>query len=153
MTRGWAVAAFALLLATSAFAGPDLPPGKWWRRPEIVQQLGITEDQQTRLENIFRGAAADLIDLKAEVDKQSVQLRGELDQPVLNRGNIQRIAAKLNEARGHLFERELMMLIDMRGVLTDQQWKQMRAELDRMGNQPAMPRQGMGQNPFRKRQQ
>ena len=29
----------------------DLPPGKWWRRPEIVQKLELTEDQQNRLDD------------------------------------------------------------------------------------------------------
>jgi hypothetical protein len=131
-----AVAAFA----ASAFA--QLPPGKWWRRPEIINQLALTEDQQTRLDSIFRGSASDLIDLRGEVEKQNIALRGELDQPQLNRANIRKIAAQLNEARGHLFERELSMLVDMRAVLSDQQWNHMRAELDRLrdGGQQQLPR-------------
>ena len=122
-------------IAGSALAQAQLPPGKWWRRPEIVQSLGLSEDQQTRLETVFRGSANDLIDLKAQVDKANVALRGELDQPQLNRQAIQRDAVRLSEARAHLFERELMMLVDMRAVLTDMQWDKMRRELDSMGAQ------------------
>src|SRR5437667_9044212 len=119
-----------IAIAGSAFA--QLPPGKWWRKPEIVTTLGLTEEQQMRLDAIFRSAANDLIDLRGEVEKQNIALRGELDQPQLNRANIRKIAAQLNEARGRLFERELSMLIDMRAVLSDQQWNHMRAELDRL---------------------
>jgi hypothetical protein len=122
---------FVALLLASFAAQAQLPPGKWWRKPEIVRQLALTEEQQMRLDQIFRGAANDLIDLRGEVEKQSVALRGEIDQPQLNRGNIRSIGAKLNEARGRLFDRELMMLVDMRGVLNDQQWNRMRAVLDR----------------------
>jgi Spy/CpxP family protein refolding chaperone len=131
-----AIAAFA----ASAFA--QLPPGKWWRRPEIINQLALTEDQQTRLDGIFRGSANDLIDLRGDVEKQNIALRGELDQPQLNRANIRKIAAQLNEARGRLFERELSMLVDMRAVLSDQQWNRMRSALDRLreGGQQQMPR-------------
>jgi Spy/CpxP family protein refolding chaperone len=118
-----------LTLAGAAFAA-DLPPGKWWRRAEIVQALGLSADQQTRLDAIFRSSAADLIDLRGAVEKQNIALRGELDQPQLNRAEIQRAAAKLSEARARLFDRELMMLVDMRAVLTEPQWNRMRSELE-----------------------
>jgi hypothetical protein len=141
--------AAALLLATLS-AGAQLPPGKWWRRPEVIQQLGLTDDQQQRLDVVFRNSANDLIDLRADVEKQSVALRSELDQAQLNRANIQRVAARLNEARGRLFERELMMLIDMRGVLSDPQWSRMRAQIERMTQRDRGQQQRM--TPPRRRQ-
>jgi hypothetical protein len=134
--RRFVLAALAILLTTSAFA--QLPPGKWWRRPEIVQQLQLTEDQQFRLDAIWRDEAKDLIDLKAEMDKQSINLRGELDQPTLNRAAIRQAAAKLSDARARRFERELMMFVDMRAVLSDTQWNRMRAVLDRIAANAAM---------------
>ena len=148
-----ALLAAALLILVAASAGAQLPPGKWWRRPEIAQQLGLTEEQQSRLDGIFRSSANDLIDLRGDVEKASIALRSELDQPQLNRANIQRVAAHLSDARGRLFERELMMLIDMRGVLTDPQWNRMRVELDRMAEDRAAAQQqpGMRRNPLRTR--
>jgi hypothetical protein len=129
LKRLLAIAFVVLTLAGAAFAA-DLPPGKWWRRPEIVQTLGLSDDQQTKLDAIFRNSAADLIDLRGAVEKQNIVLRGELDQPQLNRADIQRAAAKLSEARARLFERELMMLVDMRAVLSEPQWNRMRSELE-----------------------
>jgi Spy/CpxP family protein refolding chaperone len=101
------------------------------RRPEIVTQLALTEDQQNKLETIFRTSANDLIDLKGEVEKQNIALRGELDQPQLDRKSIRAAAARLSEARSKLFERELMLLVDMRSVLTESQWNRMRTALER----------------------
>ena len=124
--------------AASAFA--QLPPGKWWRKPEIVNQLELSADQQDRLDGIFRASASDLIDLRGAVEKENIALRGELDQPQLNRANILRVSGLLNEARGRLFQRELSMLIDMRAVLSDQQWNRMRAAIDQLKEQAA-PRQ------------
>jgi Spy/CpxP family protein refolding chaperone len=120
----------------------DLPPGKWWRRPEVVNQLGLTEEQQSRLEGIFRTAATVLIDARADVDKLQVAIGSEIDQPQLNRANLQRLANELSTARGKLFEREIMMLADMRGVLNEQQWTKLRAHLDRMreNRQPGQKR-------------
>lgn len=121
-----------------------MPPGKWWRRPELIQQLQLTADQQERLDEVFRAAANELIDRKADVDKLHVAIRGELDRPQLRKGELQRLAGQLSAARGRLFERELMMLVDMRAVLTDQQWTRIRTFLDRMQERrdgPPMRRQ------------
>jgi len=125
--------------AASAFA--QLPPGKWWRKPEIVASLELTADQQDRIDGIFRSYANDLIDARGAIEKENIALRGELDQPQLNRAKIQQIAVRLNDARGHLFQRELAMLVDMRGVLSDQQWNRMRAEIDQLKEQGAAQRQ------------
>lgn len=128
------LAALVLVFTTSAFA-QNLPPGKWWRRPEIVQSLNLAEEQQNKLETIFRLASSDLIDLRGEVEKQNINLRGDLDQSQLDRAAIRRDAQRLSDARTRLFERELMMLVDMRAVLNDSQWDRMRSQLDRFGAQ------------------
>ena len=131
MSRNWIViGALALTLATSAGA-QQLPPGKWWRRPEVVRVLALTVEQQTRLEGIFRTAAADLIDARGNVEKQNIALRSALDQPRLDREMILRVTRSLNEARARLFEREMRMLVDMGGVLTESQWHRLREQLGR----------------------
>ena len=140
MTKRWAFALLTLLIATATLAA-DLPPGKWWRRPEIAQSLGLTAEQQDKLENVWRAASGDLIDFRGEVEKQNIALRTELDRPALDRAAVQKAAARLNIARGRLFERELMMLVDMRSVLNDTQWNRLRNELDRINRNQQQQRQ------------
>ena len=122
----------AIISAPRAEAQPM--PGKWWRREEIVQKLELNREQQRRLDEIFQTVAGELIDLKAQTTKLELQLRGELDRTQLRRAEIQRIATQLNTARGRMFERELMMLVDMRGVLEEEQWQRLQdMELPRLG--------------------
>ena len=140
-----------ILLAITSLAVPafaqQMPPGKWWRRPEVANELHLTADQQSRLDAIFRSAADALIYQRGETEKLGIALRGELDQEQLNKANVLRLAQRLGEARAKLFEREVMMLVDMRGVLNDDQWARLREHLDR-------PRQQMQQdNPRRKQMQ
>lgn len=138
-----AVIAAVLFLAATAASAIDLPPGKWWRRVEVIQLLNLSEEQQNRIEAISLKAANELIDLKAEVEKANIALRLELDQPQLNREAIRRSAERVNIARGRLFDRELMMLVDMRSVLTDTQWNRMRQTLERLPARPLQQRQNM----------
>ncbi len=145
MTRRWIVVA-AFVLAAAAVNAQQMPPGKWWQRPEVVQELALTSEQRDRLDEIFRTAANDLIDAKGSVEKMQVALRGELDRPQIRRQEVMRIAAQLSDARGKLFEREITMLLDMQGVLNAQQWSRLREHLDRMHEQ--RPRPGEGRPPM-----
>jgi hypothetical protein len=145
MTRRILFAA-VLMLAASLASAQNLPPGKWWQRPEIVRELQLSNDQQEKLDDIFRAAANGLIDAKGEVEKLEIALRGELDKPQIQRAAVLRIARQLNEARGRRFEQELAMLVDMRTVLNDQQWTKMRNALDR-------PRETMRELQQQRRQQ
>lgn len=135
MTRRFLVAA-ALLACAAVAQAQQMPPGKWWRRAEVVRELQLSTEQQDRLDEIFREAANDLIDARAAVEKLQVAIRAEIDRAQPRRPELQRIAGQLSDARGRLFERELMMLLDMRGVLNEQQWRRMRAHLDRMQERP-----------------
>ncbi len=144
MTRRIALAALLMLVASAALAQINLPPGKWWRRQEVITFLSLSTEQQDRLENVFAGSAAELIDLRGEVEKQNIALRVALDRPVLEREQVRAAAQRLNEARGRLFQRELMMLVDMRAVLSEQQWNRMRNQLDRLAERKAEQRQQQG---------
>jgi len=139
--------ALAIFLTTAAFG--QMPPGKWWRRLEVAQQLQLTEEQQSKLDAIARTAAPDLIDLKADMDKLNIALRNELDQQQLNRAAIKQLAQKLSDARSRRFERELMMFVDMRAVLNDAQWTRMRSFLDRMNAEGQEQRPMRRNNPMR----
>ena len=145
---------FAALLITAALVfssiaeAQQLPPGKWWRREEVARQLELTREQQDKLDEVFRAAANGLIDAKAEVDKLQIALRGELDRAQLRRQELQRLAAQLTQARGKLFERELMMLADMRGILNHEEWTRLRTHLARA--QERMRRDRANQRPMQR---
>lgn len=129
MKKLFLLAIVALSLALPAFT-QQMPPGRWWKRPEVARELGLTPQQQDKLDLVFRDATSELIDLKANVDKLSLALRSELDRVQLNRAEIQAISVRLNDARGRMFSRELMMLVDMRAALSDVQWARMRAKME-----------------------
>ncbi|HEX8153181.1 MAG TPA: periplasmic heavy metal sensor [Thermoanaerobaculia bacterium] len=144
-------AALLMLTAVTAMAqreggagGHGLPPGKWWDRPEMVRKLSLTDDQRRRLDAVYAGSANDLIDARAAVEKANVALRAELDQAQVNRTTLQRLARQLIEARGRLFEREVLMFADMRGVLSQQQWEWFREQSRRARLRDAAPNSDRG---------
>lgn len=118
---------------TAGEAGPrsDLriaPPGMWWKNPDLAQKISLTADQQKRMDDIFQQSRIQLIDLKANVEKQEVLLEPMLsaNPPDTNKvlGQIDHVAS----ARAELEKANARMLLGIRGVLSADQWTKLQAE-------------------------
>jgi Spy/CpxP family protein refolding chaperone len=104
------------------------PPGRWWNNPQYAGQLGLTTDQQKRMEAVFEQNRGKLLDQMSALQKEESSMGPLLaaDQPDENRvlAQIDRIA----QARAELEKANARMLLDMRRVLSQDQWKKLRAE-------------------------
>jgi Spy/CpxP family protein refolding chaperone len=107
-------------------------PGRWWRNPRLAQTLGLTPDQQKRMDEVFEQSRLKLIDLTAFLDKEEALLEPlvEMGQPdeAKIRSQIDRIA----QARSELEKANANMLLGIRLVLTQGQW----ASLQNSGPKP-----------------
>jgi periplasmic protein CpxP/Spy len=101
-------------------------PGKWWKNSELMQKLGIQDDQVGKIEKIFQDQRLQLIDLHAALDKQEAILEPlvEADQP--NESQVLAQIDKVAQARASLEKSNAQMLLAIRRVLTVEQWKQLR---------------------------
>ena len=131
--------------------------GRWWRDPQLAQQLGLSGQQKQQMDQIFLQHRLKLIDLNANLEKQEVLLRPmiEADQP-----DETKILAQIDtvaQARADLEKADARMLFDIRKTLTPEQWqklKSMRMEHrdrdrmrhDRDGDWARGHRHPMGQN-------
>jgi Spy/CpxP family protein refolding chaperone len=121
------------------------PPGMWWKNPDLVQKLSLSADQQKRMDDIFQQSRLQLIDLKANVEKQEVMLEPMLaaNPPDTNKvlSQIDRVAS----ARAELEKANARMLLGIRGVLSTDQWTKLQAQ--RRDNQRFRFREGVGGGP------
>src|SRR5579862_4683869 len=132
----------SLAPAASAFAqdfhgGPGAPPmersfraggaGRWWDNPNVAQQVGITDDQKKKMDDIFQQHKLKLIDLKAAVEKQEAIMEPliQADQP--DEAKILSQIDAIAQARAELEKANARMLFGIRTVLTPDQWKKLRA--------------------------
>ena len=98
------------------------PPGIWWKNPDVIQKLTLTDVQQKKMDDIFQQSRLQLIDVKANLEKQEVTLEPMLaaNPPDTNKvlAQIDRIA----QARAELEKANAKMLLGIRAVLTADQW-------------------------------
>lgn len=100
--------------------------GKWWENPDTVQKLGLSDSQVTQLNQVFYDHKLKLIDYGATMAKEDFKLQNLLDADQPNESQVSTQVDQVLAARGKL-EREYTMLnLNLRKVLSVEQWKQLK---------------------------
>jgi Spy/CpxP family protein refolding chaperone len=104
------------------------PPGMWWHNPDLVQKLALTPDQQKRMDDILQQSRLQLVDLRANVEKQELLMGPML---AANPPDTNKILAQIDhtaQARAELEKANAKMLLGIRNVLTPDQWTKLQTE-------------------------
>ena len=133
----WLTAVCAVVLVMTSVAVAQ--PFKWWQSDKFIKELGLTAEQTRTLENTFQASLPNLRALKKALDTAEAEFerrweRGE-EVPIMEQVNqVEAARAELNKAR-------TLQLLQMRRVLTTNQWAKFTAlhqaaERDRLASQP-----------------
>jgi len=95
---------------------------KWWHDAALAQQLNLTADQIKRMDTVFEQSRLQLIDLRANVEKQEIVLEPLLSANPLDMGRARAQIEKVARARADLEVASAGMLLGIRAVLTPDQW-------------------------------
>jgi len=119
---------FLVLIAAFAISGrasQSTNPPKWWNSEQYRRELGLTQDQSHRLEDIFQANAPQERALKKALDDAEAQFERLVassdDKAVLEQ--IDRVV----KARADLIRSHSIMLFRMRRVLSADQWTKLGA--------------------------
>ncbi len=104
------------------------PPGRWWMDPALVQKLGLTADQQKRIDAVFQQDRLKLFDLNAGVQKEEAILEPLLEADRPDETQVLAQIDRIAQARAELEKANARMLLGFRGVLTLDQWKKLQSE-------------------------
>jgi hypothetical protein len=116
--------------------------GTFWRNPKWVDMLGLSADQQSRMDDIFQQYRLKLIDLSASLQKEELILEpflggsrpsAEAESKILTQ--IDRIA----DARAELEKANSRMLIQILQVLSPEQWSKLPIQTKKGMNLLAAP--------------
>jgi Spy/CpxP family protein refolding chaperone len=101
--------------------------GKWWQNSDIAKKLQLSDDQIGQLDQTFYDHKVKLIDFGAEMEKQDLKLQTLLDADVPNEGQVEAQVDQVLAARGHLEREYTLMNLDLRKVLSLDQWRQLKS--------------------------
>jgi Spy/CpxP family protein refolding chaperone len=108
------------------------PMGNWWKNSDMVQALGLTDQQVQQLQSTYLERKARLIDEQAAAEKEELKLQGLMDQDSPDEGAVMAELDELNAAHNKLHKEFVSMSLAFRRILTADQWKKLSGMHPRM---------------------
>jgi Spy/CpxP family protein refolding chaperone len=94
--------------------------GKWWQSERFQRELQLTQDQISRIEEVFQSAIPRLREQKKELDRLETQLSRLIDTSA-DEAAVMQEADRVEAVRAELSKSRTKMLLRMRRVLTAEQ--------------------------------
>ena len=105
-----------------------VPPGMWWKNPDLVTKLSLTADQQKRMDDILQQSRIQLVHIKATLEEQQILLEPMLNANPPDAAKTLAQISTIADTRASLEKANAKMLLGIRGVLTADQWTKLQAE-------------------------
>ena len=116
-------------------------PHKWWKDSETVKQLQLSDAQATQIEQAFTDSKMRLIDMVASLQKEELKLETLINADQPNENAVSNQVDQVVQARGKLEKEHAMMMLNIRRLLSLDQWKKLQTIDGGMG-------MGMGHHMF-----
>ena len=104
------------------------PPGRWWDDPDFVKKLGLSDDQQKKMDEIFNSSRLKLIDLFAAVQKEEAIMEPLVAADPPDENKLLQQIDRVAQARAELEKANARMLLGIRRQLSHEQWLKLKAE-------------------------
>jgi Spy/CpxP family protein refolding chaperone len=112
-------------------------PFPWWKDSQLAAELKLTGDQTRRLEKSFLDFRLQLIDLRAELERQEARFGVLVDADDLDLAAATKQAAEVARSRAELERTTTVMLLSLRRELSVEQWQTLQRHEER--NRPRTP--------------
>jgi Spy/CpxP family protein refolding chaperone len=119
------------LVWNGAYPAPAQPPAdspkialpeRWWKNSVTAQYLGLTADQQKRMDDVLQQFRSKLVVENDELRKQEVVMEPMVSAAPLDEAKITAQIDRVAEARAELEKTNGRMLLGIRKLLTPDQW-------------------------------
>lgn len=91
--------------------------GRWWSMPNLAGQLNLSEQEKTKLDDLFQSNRTRLIDMRSAVEKEQVALEDLMNKDPLNEGKIIAQYKRLDKARAAMAEERFKYFLEVRKIL------------------------------------
>lgn len=99
----------------------------WWRNSEIAQQINLSDQQKQQLSSTFASHRGNLMTLRGTIETDEGKLRDLLEQDQPQQAQVLAQLSQLQSDRNAMEQEFTVMTLAFRGILTPDQWKQLRS--------------------------
>lgn len=116
LLRGFSLMIITMLVTATAYA-QDPPSGRWWRSPQVANQLQLTDGEKERLEKAFSTSRLKMIDLKSKVEAEQFKLQTLVEKKNFDEAGIKAQHRKLERARTALADERFAFFVEVRKII------------------------------------
>ena len=116
----------SLFLFSSAVMAQGMRPGKWWKDPNVVQKLQLTDSQIAQLDAAYNNSRLKMIQQKSDVERKRFELQNLFEKKSFNEKAIQKQHRKVEKARNRLGEERLKFIMEVRKIIGSEKYSQLK---------------------------
>lgn len=109
-------------LRAAKMGGSNVFSDRWWRNPDTALAVGLTSDQQKKMDDVFQQYRLRLVDLNAALEREEITLDPLVSAEPLEEAKITAQIDRVAQARAELEKANGRMLLGIRRLLTPDQW-------------------------------
>ena len=106
--------------------GQDIPAGKWWYNPKVVQNLNLTQNEIRQLDQLYVGSYRRLIELKNAVEREQFELDTLVSKKTVDDAKVREQFKRLESARTDLADERLRFVIGVREIIGANRFQQLK---------------------------
>jgi Spy/CpxP family protein refolding chaperone len=103
-----------------------IPHGRWWQRSGVQEKLKLSSEQTAKLEKISLEGRKTMIKQRAELEILELELEPLMEAKTFDREKVEGVLGKMEGIRTEMAKERTKTLLDMREVLTSEQFKQLK---------------------------
>ena len=107
-------------------SGKEMPAGRWWRMPRLVEQLKISEGEKKSLDALFMDSRRKLIDLRSAVEREQFELEMFLEKEKFDEKAAMAQFGRLDTARSNIAREQFGYLIKVRNILGPERFQRLK---------------------------
>jgi len=119
-----------------------IPHGRWWQRPAVQEKLKLSSEQIAKLEKISLEARKTMIKERAELEIIELELTPLMEAKKFDRTKVQSVLDKMESIRAEMAKGRIKNLLDMREVLTSEQFKELKKIKGKRGDHKRIGHRG-----------
>lgn len=107
--------------------GPLINGGAWWTNATVVAELGLTDDQKSKIGRAFENHSRNIMNDSGFLEKEEMQLARLLEAESIDHVAVLNQTNRVIQSRGEVERETAAMTLEMREQLTRAQWMKLQA--------------------------
>ncbi len=120
-----AMLAGLLFLFPPAVSSQEMPPGRWWRDPGVIQRLGLSGQEIERLEQAYLESKRRLIQNKGDLEAERFELEALFGKNNFNENAAIQQHDKLEQKRTALAQSRFQFVLEARKILGPERFQKL----------------------------